>query len=123
MYTMFVVLIFHVSLLSFIREFGIHLVNLLVERSNKNLIKFFRLKKLFAIRIVAKLQQLFMLCALKDLNLLTLPMLYVLEAATYCMYKTSLTRYRGILKYGTRLNCSAQNGSTVCEKLTSQGSI
>lgn len=50
-----VFLIFHVSLLSFISEYWIHLVNLVKERSNKNLIQFFRLQKLFAIRIVAKL--------------------------------------------------------------------
>lgn len=52
---------------------------------NQNLIRAFRLKKL-AIRIFAKLQ-----CiksfkpAFKNLNLLTFP--FLLEAATYCMFK------------------------------------
>lgn len=86
----------------------------------------FKLQKK-AIRIIAKINfRESCRPAFKNLQLLTLPCLYILETASFCMYKSTLTRGRDIHAYETRGRDNYRTGkhrTVVYEHLPSQAGV
>jgi len=94
--------------------------------ANSDFIRLFRLQKK-AVRIIAKIKRRES-CrpAFTELQLLTLPCLYILETVTFCLSKCSLTRGRDIHSYNTRGRDNPRTGqhrTTAYEHLPSQAGI
>jgi len=94
--------------------------------ANADFMRLFRLQKK-AVRIIAKIK-IRESCrpAFTELQLLTLPCLYILETVTFCLSKCTLTRGRNIHSYDTRGRDNLRMGqhrTTAYEHLPSQAGV